>query len=421
MAETRKKNGTGKKNSTAKKSNTVSNPNTSKKQMEQQIEEDNREVRLEVILLVILAFSIFLMIANFGKCGKVGDAISGFLFGVIGFAEYIFPVYLFISSAFVISNLGNKKVRNEVIYIGVVLMIISMISQMIFTTDYLSVKQLYLDGYKEHMGGGIICGGLFFIFRNTIGIVGVTLVIILGALVMFVLITGISVIDTFKNLINSFYREEEYEEPEQEHRPVKKNKKKSANNQVRLENLKVYESDEKHKGKTKDFFENEDEIHEINVPDDDFLTFNNDVEKIVLHDEREEQIPVSFSKKTSVTKSRRKSEPASVETAAGVSSAVPMGDTQEIPVQQTKDIFDAEFDDEEDVLSGAINGNEHPEIVSVIPDDYDPDMDSAFSSVTGKAENSQTVKKPAPAADKPGQKNYKEGAKYKFPGPNLLA
>ena len=71
MAETRKKNGTGKKNSTAKRSNTVSNPNTSKKQMKQQIEEDNREVRLEVILLVILAFSIFLMIANFGKCGKV--------------------------------------------------------------------------------------------------------------------------------------------------------------------------------------------------------------------------------------------------------------------------------------------------------------------------------------------------------------
>ena len=32
-----------------------------------------------------------------------------------------------------------------------------------------------------------------------------------------------------------------------------------------------------------------DQIHEINVPDDDFLTFNNDVEKIVLHDEREEQ------------------------------------------------------------------------------------------------------------------------------------
>ena len=52
MAETRKKNGTGKKNSTAKRSNTVSNPNTSKKQMKQQIEEDNREVRLEVILLV---------------------------------------------------------------------------------------------------------------------------------------------------------------------------------------------------------------------------------------------------------------------------------------------------------------------------------------------------------------------------------
>ena len=32
---------------------------------------------------------------------------------MIGFAEYIFPVYLFISSAFIISNLGNKKVRKK--------------------------------------------------------------------------------------------------------------------------------------------------------------------------------------------------------------------------------------------------------------------------------------------------------------------
>lgn len=415
------KNGTGRKNSTAKRSNTVSNPNTSKKQMEQQIEEENKEVRLEVILLVILAFSIFLMIANFGKCGKVGDAISGFLFGVIGFAEYIFPLYLFVSSAFIISNPGNKKVRNKVIYIGVLLMIISMFSQIIFTTDYLSVKQLFLDGYKEHMGGGIICGGIFFIFRNTIGIVGVILVMFIVALIMFVLITGISVIDTFKSLINSFYREDEYEEPKQERRPAKKNKKQSKNSQVRLENLKVYESDEKAQSKAKDFFENEDEIHEINVPDDDFLTFNNDVEKIVLHDEREEQIPVSFAKKTSVTKSRRKSEPVPAETAASVSPAVPMGDTQEISVRQTGDIFDAEFEDEEDVLSGAINGNEHPEVVSVIPDDYDPEMDSAFSSVTGRTENSQVTKKSAPVSDKPGQKSYKEGAKYKFPGSNLLA
>ena len=419
MAETRKKSDASKQSGRTKQSGAVKQSNMTNKKTEQNADE-NKEIRLEVILLVILAISIFLFLANFGICGLVGNAVSGFLFGIIGFAEYIFPVYLFIASAFIISNPKNRNVRNEVIYIGVILMLVSMTSQMIYTTDYLSVKQLYLDGYKEHIGGGILCGGIFFLFRNTIGLVGVTLVMVIAAIIMFVLITGISIIDTCKKFINSFYREdEEYQEPKQELHRTKQEKKKKADKKkrVRLENLKVYDSDapENQKAKPKDFFDNDEDIHELTVSDEEFLSFNNDVEKIVMQNEEERQIPVSYDRKSAASETRKR---AHTEAAA----------SKQEQKQKTQNLFDAEFDEgfdeEEDVLSGAINGNEHPEVVSVIPEDYDPDMDSAFASVTGKAGGRPAVansgKKTAGQMEKPGQKSYKEGAKYKFPGSNLL-
>ena len=39
-----------------------------------------RRMRNEIILIVIFAFSIFLLIANFRICGIVGDVVSGFFF-----------------------------------------------------------------------------------------------------------------------------------------------------------------------------------------------------------------------------------------------------------------------------------------------------------------------------------------------------
>lgn len=131
MAETRKKSDASKQSGRTRQSGAVKQSNMTDRKTEQNADE-NKEIRLEVILLVILAISIFLFLANFGICGMVGNAVSGFLFGFIGFAEYIFPVYLFIASAFIISNPKNKKVRNEVIYIGVILMLVSMTERILF-------------------------------------------------------------------------------------------------------------------------------------------------------------------------------------------------------------------------------------------------------------------------------------------------
>ena len=75
-----------------------------------------KQLRSEVILIVLFAFSLFLLLANFRICGIVGNTISGFFFGIIGFSEYVFPVYLFVSAAYLISNDFNRKIAKKVIY-----------------------------------------------------------------------------------------------------------------------------------------------------------------------------------------------------------------------------------------------------------------------------------------------------------------
>ena len=67
------------------------------------------EFRNEVILWTVLAISIILFVSNFGFGGVVGGKLSMFFFGVFGLIAYIFPICLFVGSAFIISNQSNKK------------------------------------------------------------------------------------------------------------------------------------------------------------------------------------------------------------------------------------------------------------------------------------------------------------------------
>ena len=81
---------------------------------------------------------------------------------------------------------------------GVVLLLVSMIFQVFYSTDYISIKNCYLDGYQHHAGGGVIGGGIFFAIRKLLGVPGACIVMLILAVVMFILITEISVIDNIK-------------------------------------------------------------------------------------------------------------------------------------------------------------------------------------------------------------------------------
>ena len=65
------------------------------------------DFKREVILLGIVAVSLLLFISNFGVGGKIGGAVSSFIFGMFGLVAYAFPILLMLGSFFAISNKGN--------------------------------------------------------------------------------------------------------------------------------------------------------------------------------------------------------------------------------------------------------------------------------------------------------------------------
>ena len=80
-----------------------------KKERMAQIERQ-QAFKKEIFLWIVVAVSILLFISNFGIGGHLGNAVSGFLFGMFGMVAYIFPPVLLVGSFFAVSNKGNFHV-----------------------------------------------------------------------------------------------------------------------------------------------------------------------------------------------------------------------------------------------------------------------------------------------------------------------
>lgn len=175
-----------KSNNKGKKGNT--RKSTTKKKKQQSV---SNGFQTEIILLIILAAAIILMISNFGMGGIVGDAISTFSFGTMGVLAYAFPVLLFIASAFLLSNHGNrlayKKVAAGVLFFVFLCGLVQLLTEgYMRSTTLLDYYALCAD-YKT--GGGIIGGAVCMSTASAFGVVGGYVIIVMVLLVSLILIT----------------------------------------------------------------------------------------------------------------------------------------------------------------------------------------------------------------------------------------
>ena len=83
------------------KKRTTNNSNTGSKQFESSLLKD-------IVLFLVFGVCLFLFISCFGVGGAVGNAISGFGFGMFGLLAYIVPWLLFLGILVLVSNKGNK-------------------------------------------------------------------------------------------------------------------------------------------------------------------------------------------------------------------------------------------------------------------------------------------------------------------------
>lgn len=143
----------------------------------------------EAAILVILGLSIIFMIANFGIGGTVGDAISSFFFGMMGYLAYIFPILLFFGTIFGISNKNNSVARIKILTGIVTLVFFCGLLQLIqgADADLNSYADYYTNSSIDRNGGGYFGGLLaktFVTWFGTLGAYVFTLVFIIIGIVV---------------------------------------------------------------------------------------------------------------------------------------------------------------------------------------------------------------------------------------------
>ena len=182
-------------------------------------EDTDEEIFLggEIAVWAIGAVMLILELANFGLCGGV-TVISNFFFGIFGAVQYVIPAAILVSTFFLYVNEFKPRAVQKVVFACLVLVGIGMISQMTEgIPDIFSAKDIYMGGYKEHAGGGLLCGSLAFILNKAVGKVGTYIIILLIIIICVVLFAEISLIDVIRSFIGDIIaRDKDYDEYEYE-------------------------------------------------------------------------------------------------------------------------------------------------------------------------------------------------------------
>lgn len=170
-----------------------------KKERMAQIEKQ-QAFKKEIFLWIVVAVSILLFISNFGIGGNLGNAVSGFLFGLFGMVAYIFPLVLLVGSFFAVSNKGNSYAIMKLVMTLVLIWFICVFMYLAVYGEFaVSPVQSYIDSVERHSGGGFIGALIGYILVPAVGIIGAYVVTIVVMIICLVLITGKSFMKGMRN------------------------------------------------------------------------------------------------------------------------------------------------------------------------------------------------------------------------------
>ncbi|MCR5670387.1 MAG: DNA translocase FtsK [Butyrivibrio sp.] len=155
-------------------------------------EEFDYSLRTEIIVIAMVALTVFLFLCNFGVCGAFGNAVSSALFGLFGITAFVAPLILLGAVLIGIANFGsNASIRK--ITAGVVLfLIIGIVSELLTGRPQGAEKYDLVNIFRESSagrnGGGFFAGSLAYLSYKYLSLAGtVLLILVLGiaAIVVF--------------------------------------------------------------------------------------------------------------------------------------------------------------------------------------------------------------------------------------------
>lgn len=267
------------KNRSAQSSRSTAASRTGRRKTKAQLAQEQAR-KNEIHLFICMAVCTFFFISNFGWCGVVGNFFAKFMFGLFGVVEYVLPLYIFLTEAFLLSNGAKKAVVNRVLCVGLFIIAAAFIFQLMAGADHMTAKLLYDQGALEKKGGGFILGGLLVVLYNLIGKPGAIIVIALLIIVGIIVVMNVSLIDfaknrsaQFKNRYNALYEDEDEEDIDPEAALEAKRRTKLDN--IKVEQEKTVAPVKKKRKKVKNKKVEGEEVHELKpLPHEDLFNPN---------------------------------------------------------------------------------------------------------------------------------------------------
>jgi S-DNA-T family DNA segregation ATPase FtsK/SpoIIIE len=168
----------------------------------------------EIILVVALVISILLFLSNIDLCGKVGHAVSSFIFGMIGAEAYLLPFIIFFMTAFHISNMGNRRAGRKILSSFVFFVTLAAFIELVTNSYQADTKifEYFTNSIRSRSGGGIIGGILVMIFCGLFEKVATYIILIAIMLISIIVISGKAILTYIaKKSKNSLDERKEYQ------------------------------------------------------------------------------------------------------------------------------------------------------------------------------------------------------------------
>lgn len=141
-------------------------------------------VKIEIMLIVFAALTVFLFLCNFGICGSFGNSISNIMFGIFGITAYIMPIVFFWIGSLLLSN-GPAPAALRKIFSGLLILLVfgmffELISGRIQTMNSYSAADIYTACSKEQNGGGFIGGSITYLIYHNLSLAGTIIVMLVA-------------------------------------------------------------------------------------------------------------------------------------------------------------------------------------------------------------------------------------------------
>ena len=162
-------------------------------------EEEQSLLKSEALIIGFFLLAVLLFLSNFGLIGVVGKALKSVQLGLFGALGYIFPVLLFLTAVFCISNKDNPKVWIKLAALFTAVISLAGMIHIFFGQKADEILGVYGRLYTEQKAGGFLGGIVDVALESLVGKVGTFFILLAILILSCVVITERSFVRAIKS------------------------------------------------------------------------------------------------------------------------------------------------------------------------------------------------------------------------------